>query len=679
MRFAAIFFFLLGFSTPPPSPPATRTAHQLYDALTNLRLDPAAIYQVVPANRIELRRGDAKIAFDEGRLIFFAPLDGRISGVVFAGRGHILALPRETIEKQQLGRFLGAPILDQDFASGYLRFTDDTANDLLHQIQAANVKPQPDATTLVPWEPILSRLNSVHSLRILSDTLLAAPHPFFYANLDGVATGPFDVLFDSLRLEPFLLGQPRKVADANFYDVWASYKLPDSVAPPSPFHALHYAIETSILPDHSLDATATINIRADSGGDRLLNFALSRSLNVESITDADGHPLEFFQNQGLTPRERSVRGDDNIYVVLPEPARARSEFSLRFRYRGNIIDNAGNDVLFVGARESWYPHLGDSADFAMYDLAMRWPRKLQLIATGTKRDEREHGEFKLGHWQTEAPVSVAGFNLGEYASASVTADKYSVDVYANRQLEQELVKRLEPRLDTEITGRMGSIRPPVNPSFPPPPPSPAAALKQLGKQIDLSIRFYEAYSGPFPFRTLSVSQIPGTFGQGWPGLLYVSTYSFLPTESQRRAGLSSTSQEHFSELVPFHEVAHQWWGNIVGWSSYRDQWINEAIANYLALLFADTRRNPDHTLRVWLQRYRQQLVEKALSADEPASDIGALALGVRLNSSKSPYAYEDVIYSRGAWVIHMLRQMLRQPGSQPDARFNALLHTLVTK
>jgi hypothetical protein len=84
-------------------------------------------------------------------------------------------------------------------------------------------------------------------------------------------------------------------------------------------------------------------------------------------------------------------------------------------------------------------------------------------------------------------------------------------------------------------------------------------------------------------------------------------------------------------------------------------------------------------LRVWLQRYRQNLVEKSPNADEPAGDIGALALGVRLDSSKSPHAYEDLIYSKGAWVIHMLRQMLRQPGPQPDARFNALLHTLVTK
>src|SRR6201998_4746988 len=155
-------------------------------------------------------------------------------------------------------------------------------------------------------------------------------------------------------------------------------------------------------------------------------------------------------------------------------------------------------------------------------------------------------------------------------------------------------------------------------------PSPADPLKQLGRDIDSSIRFYENDSVPFPFQKLGVSQIPGTFGQGWPGLLYISTYSFLPPAAQQRAGLSESGQEHFTELVPFHEVAHQWWGNVVGWSSYRDQWIDEAIANYLALLFADNQKNANHSLRVWLTRYRRQLTEKSPDADEPAAEIGAL-------------------------------------------------------
>jgi hypothetical protein len=675
---AAAFLVFCSLAASERSNPAVRTAHELYDALIVLRPDPSSVYQILPDHRIELRRGDAKISFDQGELIFFSPLDGHISGVVFAGRGHILALPRDTIEKQQLARFLGAPILDQDFASAYVRFTDNTSQDLLHQLQAAELKPQPGQPSTARWEPVLSRLNPAQSLRIICETLAATPQPYFYANLDGIATGPFDVLLDPMRPEPFLLGQGRKANNSNFYDTWASYKLPDSTSPSTNFHALHYAIETSILPNHSLDAAATVNLRADGTGDRLLIFNLSRALNVETVTGSDGQALEFFQNQGMTTQERTTRGNDYLLVALPRAVQRNSEFSIRFHYRGNIIDDAGNDVLFVGARESWYPRLGDSAEFSTYDLTMRWPRKLRLIATGTKIDEREDGDFHIAHWKTEKPATVAGFNLGEYASASVTSANYSIDVYANRQLEQELARRLTATAAEELVGHASSRAAPMG-MIPPLPPNPAAALKQLGKDIDASIRFYESYVGPFPFHTLSVSQIPGTFGQGWPGLLYISTYSFLATEAQRRAGLSSNAQEHFTELVPFHEVAHQWWGNIVGWSSYRDQWIDEAIANYLALLFADTRKNPDHTLRVWLQRYRQKLIEKSPDADEPTDDVGALALGMRLDSSKSPSAYEDLIYPKGAWVIHMLREMLRQPGPNPDARFNALLHTLVTK
>src|SRR5207245_568794 len=151
-------------------------------------------------------------------------------------------------------------------------------------------------------------------------------------------------------------------------------------------------------------------------------------------------------------------------------------------------------------------------------------------------------------------------------------------------------------------------------------------------------------------------------------------------DAHQRPGLSGAGQEHYTALVPYHEMAHQRWCNVVGWSSYRDQWIDEAIANYLAVLFADTKKNPEHTLRVWLTRYRQRLTEKPAGATQAPVDVGALTLGTRLNSSKSPGAYDAVIYSEGYWIMHMLREMLRQPGAKnPDARFTALLQTLATK
>jgi hypothetical protein len=679
---------LLGFCClvmPSVASSGEKSPHERYDALNALRLDSSAVYEVAGSDRVELRRSDVQLSFEQGKFAFLTPLNGRVTGAVFSGRGHALAAPRDPVEKQQMARFLGAPILDQDFTNVCLRFTDETAAELLHQFQNAKIAPLQDTEFASHWNAVLGVVNPPQSLRILFGSLSSNSKPYFYAAIEGVNTGPFDLMIDQQRPEAVLLGQPKKAGTRSFYDVWASYAIPGAPARVRSFVALDYEINTSILADTSLDAKTDLRLRAEVSGERILVFQLARALNVDSITGGHGESLAYFQNEGMNLQDRNSHGSDFLYVVLPAPSERGAEFTLHFHYRGNVIENAGNGVLFVDARESWYPHYGGAADFASYDLTMRWPRKLRLVATGTRREEREDGDFRVGRWQTEKPVSVAGFNLGDYVSTSLASETRSVDVYANRQLERSIDSRLEtpPQLDvprqSSPFGAEG--RTSVNAmGIRPPAPKPTDAVKGLGRQIEDSIRYYETLSGPFPFQKLSVSQIPGTFGQGWPGLLYLSTYSYLPAEAQQRAGLSENGQEHFTELVPFHEVAHQWWGNVVGWDAYRDQWIDEAIANYFALLFADTQKRTDHSLRVWLGRYRQQLVEKPPNAEQPASEIGALELGSRLTSSKSPAGFEDVIYGKGAWVIHMLREILRQPGAKnPDARFFALLRTLVSK
>jgi hypothetical protein len=683
MRAGGIFFALWCLLAPAALPAAERSPHELYDALKALRIDPSNAYRLAPTNRLELRRGDAVLSFDEGTLAFFSPLDGQISGAVFSGRGHVLAAPRDPAEKQQMGRFLGAPVLDQEFISAYLRFTDDTAGDLVRQFRAANLQPQTDTSFSGQWENTITQFNPNYTLRILSSLLSTNAKPCFYAEIDGVATGPFEIALDSQRDEQFLLGQSKKNTGRTFFDVWTSHRVPDFPALPLAFRALHYSIETTISANNSLEATTDVRLRSETGTERLLSFQLSRALTIDSVTGEHNEALAFFQNEGLTLQERGTHGNDYLNVVLPQAPAAEQEFTLHFHYRGNVIQDAGNGVLYVGARDSWYPHFGDSAEFSDYDFLMRWPRKLRLIATGSKLEEHDEGDFRAGHWKAEKPMSLAGFNLGEYASTSVASGEHSIDVYANRELEEDLRKRLsEPEADPLAipSSRFGSAESGHTLLSPLPAPRPADALKQLGKEIDSSIHFYETFSGPFPFHNLSVSQIPGTFAQGWPGLLYISTYSFLPSEAQQRVGLSVAGQEHYTELVPFHEVAHQWWGNVVGWSSYRDQWIDEAIAEYLAVLFADTKKNPDRTIRVWLGRFRQRLVEKPSGLTEEAINAGALTMGTRLNSSKSPDAYEAIIYRKGAWVFHMLREMLRQTGAKnPDARFIALLQTLASK
>src|SRR5215831_10779325 len=175
---------------------AGQSPHDTYNTLNALRPDQAAVYSITPENRIELRRCDLKLSFDEGRLAFFAPFEGRVTGLVFAGRGHALAMPRDPVEKQQMGRFLGAPVLDQGFTTAYLRFTDDTPAELLAQFKPANLTAATDAAFASGWDALALSYNRSHSLRMLLDRLAADPKPYFYAALGGSSVGPFDFLFD---------------------------------------------------------------------------------------------------------------------------------------------------------------------------------------------------------------------------------------------------------------------------------------------------------------------------------------------------------------------------------------------------------------------------------------------------------------------------------------------------
>lgn len=660
---------------------ADDSPRELLAALNSLQLDSQHVYTVTSKDRVEIRKGDAVISLQDGKIAFFEPFDGRITGFAFTGVGHVLALPRDPVEKQQLARFLGAPVLDQQFLSAYVRFTDDTAGELMEELRRAELTPAADDHFRGMWQASLERLNISHSLRILVEKFSPSVPRFFHAGLDGAVTGPFDILLDASRTDDFILGQPRTVGSSTFYDVWASYPLPAAVSPPTPFDALRYRIDTVIHADNSLDGSPSIEFRALPGSQSFLAVQLSRALKVTSVTGENGAELPYFQNQGLTQQEIDFRGQDTLVVLLPSAPPPGSNFTVNFRYSGNVIEDAGNGVLFVGARESWYPHFGDASEFANYELTFHWPRRLRLVATGTKSAEREDGDTRTATWTTEIPVTQTGFNLGEYASSSLASENHTIDVYANKQLEEYLRQRLS-RQQAGVDSAQNPLmsRPPAGVTVPAIPPSPANFLKQLAREVDSSIRFDEIYSGPFPFRSLEISQIPGTFGQGWPGLLYLSTFSFLPEEAQARAGLSQTGRSFFTDVVPFHEVAHQWWGNVVGWSSYRDQWINESIAEYLALLFADSQKSSEHALNGWLDHYRRRLVTKAEGEDRAPADIGPVSIGMRLSSSRSPDAYSVAVYAKGTWIIHMLREMLRQPAAKdPDARFTALLHQLVTK
>ncbi|MGA7027888.1 MAG: M1 family aminopeptidase [Candidatus Acidiferrales bacterium] len=653
----------------------------LYQALNEIRLDTTRVYTV---HDLRLRRDVVNFAFSDGKLAFLQPLGGRITGIVFSGRGHVIATPHDRGERRSLAQFLGVPILDQGFSEAYIRFTDDTAAEIALQLQQDNAEPAEDPAFAEHWKPEISALASSQSLRIMTDWLSSDPLPYCFALLEGDSVGPFEVSVDQRREEQVLIGQGRVNNGVPSYDVWAHFRAEgDRSASPDAFAPLDYRVDSTIAEDLSLNGKTTLHLQTLRGGERVVTLELSRNLAVTEIHGENGQTLPYFQNEELSRRNIARRGNDSILVVLPAAPAATQEFRLDVAYRGNVIADAGNGVEFVGERGTWYAHMAGT-HFAQFDLSFHWPKRLTLVATGTESDAHEDGEVQSGRWRSDVPFATAGFNLSDYKTASA-AGQPKVQVFANEELENAILERLHTNSANETPSsaifdqsRGGSLVPRIPTA--PPPPSPSAALKQVSAEIADSIQFLEKLNGDFPFDHLDVTQIPGSFGQGWPELVYLSTLAFLPPDTAENAGLNEWAQSAARDLMPCHEVAHQWWGNLAGAASYRDNWIQEGMANYLALLYTDSKKPGEHRMTKWLERYRTELSAKVPGSEHTIEDVGPLVLGPRLGSSKIPEAYDTLIYGKGAWVMHMLHEMLRDPASKdPDARFREFLHAVLSE
>jgi aminopeptidase N len=184
----------------------------------------------------------------------------------------------------------------------------------------------------------------------------------------------------------------------------------------------------------------------------------------------------------------------------------------------------------------------------------------------------------------------------------------------------------------------------------------------MARDIADEMEWMASILGPPPQKLLSVSPIPGNFGQGFPGLLYLSTMAYL----QPPAGFGAAPQQtYFSELLHAHETAHQWWGNSIVSPGYEDDWIQEAFANYMALMALERRRGAKAMDKV-LEEFRQRLIAKDADG-QTAESAGPVTFGLRLQNSRNFAAWRTIVYDKGAWIAHMLRRRLG------DALFTAML------
>ncbi|MGA2274271.1 MAG: M1 family aminopeptidase [Bryobacteraceae bacterium] len=618
---------------------------------------------------------DIKIYLTDGHLIFSRPVGGKRIAALFVadvqgGDAEVILLPPDRAERRSLASYIHSPNLDEHFRTGMFLFTGGIYEAILAQLPsspASRRAPEVGALLDDQFTPMLRNLSASYQTRLVLDLLnrTSGNEGVFASVLDSPNLGPFDVVYDPQMAEPIIAGQMASRDNRLFLDAWTSFKprsMRNQTGPRAPDLALsNYRIEAAIGADLELKATTRIDVRPSSSGMRAVTFDISPLMTVSSVT-VDGRPAEVLQRE--SPRGNALRAGNEMFVVAPaDPLVAGRDYEFVFEHSGKVVFDTGDRVLFVTARVNWYPTHG--LQFATYDLTFRHPKDLDLVAPGELIETRADGDSRVTHFRVGSPIRFAGFNLGNYARARVERGGYVVEVCANRALDRDLKPPPALPMSDAIATQVTRHNPGTLPTIPVTTPGPLDRLQEMAAGVASALEFMATRFGPPALNHLTVSPIPGTFGQGFPGLIYLSTLSYLRTAPRGAGGLAPAQELFFQQVLQAHETAHQWWGNRVTTGSYRDDWMMEALANYSALLYLE-KTSGAHAVDTMLERYRAELLAKGENGQQVES-AGPITMGTRLESSLDPGAWRSVTYGKGTWIVHMLRRYLG------DQRFFAML------
>lgn len=615
----------------------------ILDALEASSLEVAAAVEV---ENLRLETGLARIFIREGRLYPSTPVAGRPVEFVLIGDAVFEVDPPDAIEADQLERFTGNTTLREPIREAVMVVCMDAAADALAAPGSTRITPSPeesararelyDAWRAGPERKVVAARGAVVQ-DALGDPYYAT---YFAGRFEGETLGTFLYMVEPDAREQVTLGQfvrreltdkeKKKSAkrlhrmqrqgrmlgletdDLGRFDNWLSTSLIEADGSPVPgvaaFEPMHYVLDVRIDGrDERIEGVAEVTLKAVTGGRPVARFETAGDLIVARVTDASGAELPFVQERGVT------------YVGLGRAPDQGEEITVRVEYAGTILGKLeGVDKMFaLYDTMGWYPHAGH-VDRATYDLTLRWPKRFDVTASGKLIDSGtgDGGEVWMRR-RLDVPASGVSFEIGKYEFETFRVGDIHVTVAFDRIAQGML-------LDTrkEVLGTVRDV-----------------------------LEYYQETFGPYPLDHLQVTTSPRPFSQGLLGFVTVSTLYMLDGEYD----LSLFGVEDRRTILA-HEIAHQWWGGVVGWRDYRDQWLSEAMANYATMMWVKHRLPPDKK-PMWspISGWTQMLGETT-DDGRAIEQVGPMVLGARLESSGAEGAYEAIVYRKGAVVLNMLAQ-----------------------
>jgi hypothetical protein len=641
--------------------------------LYRLTLDPAHQYDV---RQLRLIAPDLTLQMDTGSA-FVAGTDGGVTAVVLLGRGAMRFTPQEEAEQTQVRIFAGAPAIDTTFDMALLR---------LHPSQ---FQPVLDGGMLRPravdsgdfrrasgyFDEFVGRSLSLDLNDLSRDRWSLIPQPGdFIAEIRTRRLGSLtyarmqneseDVtIFDRRHRKNIALYASReKLAERGRF-----YSEDDTVD----YDVHSYDVETDFDPDRFwVEGRTTLTLGIVAPVVSSLTLKIAEPLAVRSVY-ADGFGRLMYLR---------VVGQNSVIINLPEPLSRDMSITLRLTYGGRLVSQdlyseavalqppqmqepetfilTPEPRLIYSTRSYWYPQ-SPVPDYATARLRITVPAEFDVVASGApigvpapapgpvRSGERARRMFVF---EADRPARYLACAISRFTPVS--------------QSTLDLPTAADPRHATDADSEGG----PTDDGTADPGPQLTLAVQATPRQAsrvrDIAgraadiLRFYTSILGdaPYPELTVAVSEshMPGGHSPAYLAILNQT----LPTSPLVWRN-DPVSFNGYPSYFLAHELAHQWWGQAVGWKNYHEQWISEGFAQYFAALNAERERGPDTMADVLRQMQRSAI---------DASDQGPISLGYRLGHIKSDgRVFRAVLYNKSAMVLHMLRRLVGD-----DAFFDGL-------
>ncbi len=624
------------------------------------------------ARNFTVRSEDLELRLLDG-VVFTVDTDQGVTGLVLTGRGEMRFEPAPETEKGQVRIFAGDTKIESRFDAAFVRVGDLGLHANPNELVAAAVDPRELRRADEIFRVESGKSYALELGDLTTETWSLNP-----------AVGDFVAEMRTSRFETLTYVRSRNEAeDISVFNRRRGrnisvYSSAERLTTRGPFYneddlaaydVLEYDIDLNATPTPErqwLEGRATLRMRVRANSLSQITLRLADSLMVHSV---------FSQQYGRLFNLR-VRNQNTVLVNLPFTLLRDAELTLTVAYSGRLAPQPperetlavqgapqrGNDQqsrmldvtiptgersYLYSNRSNWYPQPSTS-DYATARIRITLPFTLTCVATGelegtpvvlpTQAGAAPRRQFEF---VASRPVRYLAF----MASRLVRADRVTVAFDGSGPTEEG---RGTARLTSTAPSISGAVYESLDLTVEANPLQVPRGRQLINDAADIA-RFYDSLIGDAPYGSFTLALVESLQPGGHSPAYFAALNQPLPN-TPLRWQTDPVNFEGFPEFFLAHEMAHQWWGQAVGWRNYHEQWLSEGFSQYFAALYAEHRYG-DEVFGAMLRQLRKWAIDR--------SDQGPVYLGYRLGHIRNqPTVFRALVYNKGAAVLHMLRRLV---------------------